>query len=165
MAVLSHSVDDLTFRQIHAATAQPLRRYAVRTLGSVAAGDDIVQETYLRALSGKTFPVDPNQARAYLFRIASNLIVDAWRRQRRMALHVEAEDVGMICDEGLRLDLARLFQVLTLQERQLIWLAYVEGDDHAAIGRALGLREASVRVMLYRARRRFEAVLRGGGYE
>jgi RNA polymerase sigma-70 factor (ECF subfamily) len=158
-------VDERIFKQIHADTAQPLRRYVARVLGSVAAADDIVQETYLRALGATTFPADLPQARAYIFRIASNLIRDAWRRQKRAAQNAEVADAVYVEKEGLRLDLSRLFQTLTLQERQLIWLAYVEGDDHAAIGRVLGLGERSVRVMLHRARRRFEAALRGGGYE
>jgi RNA polymerase sigma-70 factor (ECF subfamily) len=158
-------VDERIFKQIHADTAQPLRRYAARVLGNVAAADDVVQETYLRALGSTTFPTALPQARAYLFRIASNLIRDAWRKQKRAAQTVQVEDVVHLEAEGLRLDLSRLFQTLTLQERQLIWLAYVEGDDHAAMARALGLREGSVRVMLHRARRRFETALRGGGYE
>ncbi|QGZ96777.1 RNA polymerase sigma factor [Terricaulis silvestris] len=158
-------MDERTFKQMHEETAEPLRRYAARVLGSVAAADDIVQETYLRALGSATFPTGLPQARAYLFRIASNLIRDAWRRQKRAAQSVEVADAVYVEKEGLRLDLSRLFQTLTLQERQLIWLAYVEGDDHAAIGTVLGLGEGSVRVMLHRARRRFEAALRGGGYE
>lgn len=158
-------MDESIFKRIHAETERPLRRYAARTLGSVAAGDDVVQETYLRALGSATFPLDPQQARAYLFRIASNLIRDAWRKQRREPIVPEQQLASAVRDESLRLDLSRLFETLTLQERQLIWLAYVEGEDHAAIGRTLGLREASVRVMLHRARRRFEKLLRGGGYE
>jgi RNA polymerase sigma-70 factor, ECF subfamily len=158
-------VDERAFKQMHAETAQPLRRYAARMLGNVAAADDVVQDTYLRALASATFPNEPLQARAYLFRIASNLIRDAWRRQKRTAENIEMQDAVHIEKEGLRLDLSRLFQMLTLQERQLIWLAYVEGDDHAAIGRVLGLKDGSVRVMLHRARRRFEDMLRGGGYE
>lgn len=157
-------MDERAFKEIHAQTAQALRRYVVRTLGSVAAGDDVVQETYLRALSAMNFPSEPRQARAFLFRIASNLIVDVWRRQRRTMPSEESEGV-LFPDTELRLDISRLFQTLTLQERQLIWLAYVEGCDHAGIADMLGLRAASVRVMLHRARRRFEVALRGGGYE
>ncbi len=156
-------MDERAFKELHAQTVQALRRYVVRTLGSVAAGDDVVQETYLRVLSATNFPVEPQQARAYLFRIASYLVVDVWRKQRRILPSGESEG-AVLPDAELRLDLARLFQTLTLQERQLIWLAYVEGCDHAGIASMLGLRPASVRVMLHRARRRFETALRGGGY-
>jgi RNA polymerase sigma-70 factor (ECF subfamily) len=45
-----------------------------------------------------------------------------------------------------------------------MWLAYVEGADHCEIAETLGLREASVRVLLFRARRKLAHLLREGGH-
>jgi RNA polymerase sigma-70 factor, ECF subfamily len=59
----------------------------------------------------------------------------------------------------LRLDMIRMFQQLTPQQRQMMWLAYVEGADHREIAAALGLREGSVRVLLHRARRRLASLI------
>ena len=54
------------------------------------------------------------------------------------------------------------------RDRALLWLAYAQGASHDEIGSVLGLKSASVRSMLFRARQRFSAVIggrrpRGGG--
>jgi len=55
--------------------------------------------------------------------------------------------------------MARVFEQLRPQQRQLMWLAYVEGAEHREIAAALGLRQGSVRVLLHRARRKLAALL------
>ena len=65
-------------------------------------------------------------------------------------------------DASLRVDMTRMFSQLAVQQRQMLWLAYVEGADHREIAAALGLRERSVRVLLFRARRKLARLL---GYD
>jgi RNA polymerase sigma-70 factor (ECF subfamily) len=67
----------------------------------------------------------------------------------------------------LRHDMSRAFSELKPQERALLWLAHVEESDHAEIGEALGVKAASVRVLLFRARKRLAELLtrRGIGPE
>jgi RNA polymerase sigma-70 factor (ECF subfamily) len=47
------------------------------------------------------------------------------------------------------------------RERALLWLAYAQGSSHVEIAEVLGLRTASVKLLLFRARRRMAALLRG----
>ena len=111
-------------------------------------------------------PDDPQQLRRLLFRIASNLMTDEWRRRRRARTAADAnalEPKGSSPDLALRLDMIRVFQQLAPQQRQMMWLAYVEGADHREIAAALGLREGSVRVLLHRARRRLASLLQAAG--
>jgi RNA polymerase sigma-70 factor (ECF subfamily) len=58
-----------------------------------------------------------------------------------------------------------LFKQIGIRERALLWLAYVEGAEHREIAESLNLKEKSVKVLLYRARRKMEAVLRKRGFE
>lgn len=148
------------FLEIHRQTAEPLRRYAARVLGSVDAADDVVQETYLRALRHDGCPTDPALARLFLFRIAGNLMVDQWRRRGREASRPSPPTIPVQPDPGLRLDLARLFERLSLRERQLVWLAHVEGAGSGDIARAVGVSEGSVKVLLHRARKKLAHWLR-----
>ena len=155
--------DESSFEAFYRQTAAPLRAYVVRVIGSVAPADDIVQDAYLRLLRAPPPIRDPVQLRAYLFRIASNLIHDYWRRQRRerdLSERDMSEPNAVNPDIPLRLDMARSFEQLRPQQRQLMWLAYVEGADHREIAAALGLRERSVRVLLHRARRKLATFLR-----
>jgi|CXWL01.1.fsa_nt_gi RNA polymerase sigma-70 factor (ECF subfamily) len=166
MERLPRPYDQASFLEVYRQTAEPLRRYAARSLGSAVAADDVVQEAYTRALASPNFPHHPQEARAYLFRVVSNLLVDHWRQRRRDINHEGQQPPELrLADPGLRIDLTRLFSQLKLQERQLIWLAHVEGNDHPTIARALGLSTGSVKVLLHRARQKFATSLRAGGYE
>jgi RNA polymerase sigma-70 factor (ECF subfamily) len=59
------------------------------------------------------------------------------------------------------MDVQRALAKLALRDRQLLWLAHVEGASHREVAAALGLGVASVRVLLFRARRRLAAHLGG----
>ena len=61
-----------------------------------------------------------------------------------------------------QLELRRAFRQLKVRERQLLWLAYVEGSDHKEIAQATGLRHTSVRLLLFRARRKLANLIRTG---
>ena len=165
-AQMPAGVDEQSFLHIYRRTAAALRAYAARVLGSATEADDVVQETYLRFVQSPPSIDDPQQVRAFLFRVASRLMVDQWRRRERERSHmVRTPPVETVTgpDLPLRLDLTRVFEHLGRQERQLLWLAYVEGADHREIAAALGLGQRSVRVLLYRARHKMARLLREVG--
>jgi RNA polymerase sigma-70 factor (ECF subfamily) len=60
-------------------------------------------------------------------------------------------------------DLQNALGQLTPRELQLLWLAYAEGSNHKEISQVVGLRVASVRPLLYRARHKVLAILRRVG--
>lgn len=163
---VSLSMDEASFRAFHQRTVGPLHAYVSRVLGNSTEADDIVQDAYLRLLRAPSKSDDPVRTRAILFRIASNLIVDHWRRRKRESGAAHAggpEPSASDPDVPLRLDLARTFEKLRPRERAMMWLAYVEGADHREIAAALGLRERSVRVLLHRTRRKLALLLQRSG--
>lgn len=152
------------FHSLYARTAAPLRAYVARTLGNASQADDIVQETFLRLLRKPVPTHDTDELRAYVFRIASNLVVDHWRARKHQSADDVPERGATGPDQALGIDVRRLFARLKPRERQLVWLAHVEGADHKEIAAALGLRSSSIRVLLSRARRRFARLLRDNGH-
>ena len=56
-------------------------------------------------------------------------------------------------------DEMRMFERLKMREQTLLWMAYVEGFDHREIAAALQLKEKSVRVLLFRARKKLAGLL------
>jgi len=161
-------IDEALFQLLYKRTAPSLRAYAARVLGSATHADDIVQESFLRLVRSTPDTTDPQQLRALLFRIAGRLIVDHWRQGRREVMMREKAARGeevTNADPSLPLDVARAFESLTPQQRQLAWLAYVEGANRKEMAAALGLREGSVRVLLYRTRRKLARLLRAAGRE
>jgi RNA polymerase sigma-70 factor, ECF subfamily len=154
-----------SFQAFYDQTAAPLRAYVARVLGSATNANDIVQDAYLRLLRAAPATEDRQQLRALLFRIASNLMVDYWRRRQRERSAPEDRTIATTSDPdvALRVDMARMFGQLKPQQRQLLWMAYVEGADHREIATVLGLRERSVRVLLHRARQKLARLLQPNG--
>ena len=155
-------MNEAAFHSFYTTTAGPLRAFVARTLGDFGQVDDMVQETYLRLLRMDGLPDDTVQVRKLAFRIASNLMADEWRRRRRTGSQPESavEPGAPPPDPALRMDMTRVFNQLKPQQRQMLWLSYVEGADHREIASAIGVREGSVRVLLHRARKKLASLLK-----
>src|SRR5262249_54088703 len=67
-----------------------LRLHCYRMLGSSHDGDDVVQETLLRAWRARGDLHDPALLRPWLYRIATNACLDELKRRPRRALASEA---------------------------------------------------------------------------
>ena len=163
-------MDEAAFHVFYRETAPMLRSYIRRVSGDAALADDILQDTFYRFLRADLPALDKFQMKAYLYRTASNVLSDHWRRvkrERRWSLErffgggEATEERGREVDgQG---DAMRLFARLKPQEQTLLWLAYVEGFDHREIAAALQLGEKSVRVLLFRARQKLAGALRKEG--
>jgi RNA polymerase sigma-70 factor (ECF subfamily) len=162
---LRAGMDEAAFEAFYGATALSLWRFVRHALGSATEADDVVQEAFLKFLRSSP-PLADDARRAYLFRIAGNLVVDRQRKAARdRRLPAAAPSAGPSpSDPATRVDLARVFGQLRPRERMLLWLAYVEEEAHREIGQALGLREGSVRVLLSRARGRLADLMRRHGW-
>ena len=154
------AVNQDAFAVFYSRTNRSLWAYLFRTSGRRDVADDLLQESYCRFLAAKLPEMDVAESRSYLFRIATNLLRDLWRRGD-LAETVNAAEPSCEDDPETRTDVRRAFARLSTRERQLLWLAHVEGFDHREIARLTGLRAASVRVLLFRARRELASALRG----
>jgi RNA polymerase sigma-70 factor, ECF subfamily len=151
-------MDEQTFHAIYAATAKPLWAYIARLSGSPDVANDLLQETYCRFLTAKFGSVELTEAKPYLFRIATNLLHDRWRKGEDTRWS-EATEIGVERDIDSQIDVRDLMQQLKPRERQLLWLAYVEGMTHSEIAKSTGLRSMSVRILLFRARQKAAELL------
>ena len=159
-------VDEETFRSVYGRIAPPLRSYLLRLCGDPGLSDDLLQDTLVRLLDGRVPPMDPVAQKRYLFRIATNLLNDHYRRWWRWGSDPPELAVASPASEvEQRTDVRRVIALLKPRERQLLWLAYVEGFTHVEIAEIVGLRAASVRPLLYRARRRMASMLRDAGLD
>lgn len=155
---MSATMNEVEFEDFYNANSRPLWAYARRIAGSAEIADDIVQESFMKFL-GASLKSDANQ-KAYLYRIATNLVYDSFRRAAR-----ESKRQAQFVEEpvyepfGEASEITKVFSHLKPQERALLWLAYVEGCQHDEVAARLGLKTLSVRVLLFRARRKLAALL------
>ena len=154
------TMDEDGFREFYLSTARPLFGYLLQVAGRRDVAEDVMQESYCRMLSTKLPTMDEAQKKNYLFRIASNLLRDRWRRREEVPEGDAPEPAAPSHDEEAQTDMRRVFDRLKPRERQLLWLAYVEGANHKEIAESTGLRPGSIRLLLFRARQRLADRLR-----
>lgn len=156
-------MDETSFRLFYGRSAPKLLGYLLRVAGERSLAEDILQEAYCRFLQSKHPDMDEASQQSYLFRIATNLLRDGWRRRRESAMPEsihEPSTVPLHLDR--QLELRKAFQHLKQRERQLLWLAYVEGSNHKEIAGITGLKPGSIRLLLFRARRKLASLIRTG---
>jgi RNA polymerase sigma-70 factor (ECF subfamily) len=163
-------MDQDTFRAIYESNARPLWVFLWRRTGDAQAADDLLQETFYRFLRARGAYASDAHRRNYLFRIATNLANDSYRRTRLDPVCQSGSDADMAAAGGpdiavhnqRRADLQRALSRLPVKQRDALWLAYVEGSSHEEIAGILGMKVASIKLMLFRARRKMAVMLRGG---
>lgn len=169
-------MDEDAFRAFYDRTARPVWVYLARATGNRQAADDLLQEVYYRFLRAGASFEDDTHRRRYLFRIAANLVRDRHRRRvDEVPIEAAGEDEGASAGTlgtggpreagarmAQRLDLARALGQLRHRDRDLLWLAYGEGASHAEIAGVVGVKTASIKLLLFRARRLLAALLGRG---
>jgi len=160
--------DKSAFEHIVAETSVALVRLGARMLGNVSDAEDIVQETYLRAhraLVDGQFD-GRSRVRTWLYRITSNLAIDALRSRKRQRVVSDDRAVGV--SDGLAAAEARValtelddwLSVLPAEQRAALTLSVMEGFPNAEIARILGCSEGAVEQRLVRARTTLRSSIR-----
>lgn len=152
-------MDEPEFEAFYRATSDRLRTYLYRICGDRRLAEDLAQEAYYRFLrSGFSSPEGEENAR-YLFKIGGNLLKDHWAGAKKIAaIPTPGPETAAPAD---RLDLHNALGALKQPERQMLWLAYAEGYSHSEIAGVLGVKPASVKVLLFRAKARLLRLLQG----
>ncbi|HEX3094253.1 MAG TPA: RNA polymerase sigma factor [Candidatus Angelobacter sp.] len=152
------------FEAFYLLTARTLHGYLCRIAGDSATADEVLQETYIRMLNAP--PMDELPRKAYLYKTATNLLRDRWRKQKREQKLWEMSEFTEHVHQNfnLPLDMASVFDRLSAQERAILWLAHVEEMSHKEISAILGVKEKSVRVMVFRAREKAKELLTQSGF-
>jgi RNA polymerase sigma-70 factor (ECF subfamily) len=159
------AMENEAFAGFYERSARPLWAYLARSSADPALADDLMQESYVRFLCAAGAPSLATDgeaaARRYLFRIASNLLRDHWRRPRNASIEEIPEEFFAargVSDAQIQLEPA--MRQMKPRERQMLWLAHAEGYSHREIAKMMGLNAASIRLLLFRARRKIAALLR-----
>jgi RNA polymerase sigma-70 factor (ECF subfamily) len=153
------------FRAFYDRTSGALWGYLSRISGDRQVADDLLQESYYRLLKSAVAFESENHRRNYLYRIATNLVRDSHRAAKPLfAEGVEMAEVAgpeTPASPEARQDVRRALGRLKPRERALLWLAYANGSSHAEIADVLGLKTGSIKLLLFRARRKMATALRG----
>src|ERR1700730_12526293 len=140
--------------------------YLTRLTGNRDRAEDLGQETFLRLFRSAAGYVEQGYLRAYLFRIATNLLRSEERRERRPRLLLPLPGGGTGRAEPsahaglLRQELQRLLNAaiarLPLRYRVPLVLHEIEGWSYADIAADLDCREGTIKSRIHRGRQQLK---------
>ena len=162
------NMEETAFASFYESTKQALWLYIIKVVQDESVTDDMFQETYIRFLQRPAREKDERAMKSYLYRIATNLINDHWRKLKRDRKWFSGETGEVPATNGTghieaRHDIADALGHLAPQQRSMVWLAYVEEYTHREIAEMLKVKESSVRVLLHRAKRKLLEIFKEKG--
>jgi RNA polymerase sigma-70 factor (ECF subfamily) len=136
-----------------------LHRYCARMVGSVIDGEDVLQDTLIKAVESHATAGAIGNPEGWLFRIAHNTALDFLRRRNRQQALRSAEEVDMIADPAdavLSRQIAsaslRTFMRLPVAQRASVILMDVLGCSLTEICEVMDFSLPAVKAALHRGR-------------
>ncbi|MGH2625886.1 MAG: sigma-70 family RNA polymerase sigma factor [Anaerolineales bacterium] len=163
--------DAPAFEQELLASIEAVHRFALRLAGDLSAAEDLVQETYLRALAHRDQYTPGTNCRAWMFTICRNVFVKGAMRDARevatedaeleamgaAAVHgtVAASDPTGAVFERTEVDDAvrKALDKLPDEYRTVVALVDIEDQSYGTVAGILGIPVGTVRSRLFRGRR------------
>ena len=170
--VAARRADDLVTAAFEAHRDE-LFTFLARSMRNDAEAEDFVQEAFLRLAREVRAGRTPDQVRAWLYRVAANLMTSGFRRRsvaRRWLERVsaaprepelgESPEAGLIGRERF-IEMNRALREVP-EEARLALLMAAQGFSGREIAASLGKSEVATRALMFRARTSIRAQLEGG---
>lgn len=135
-------------------------RFAMKSVRDEDTANDLVQDTFMR-LWQHVDKINLETAKPYLFKIANNLMIDLYRKNKFMDSNpIDSEKYSYVHEytdlkEQLDMALDNLAQI----QKTVIMLRDYEDYSYEEIGQITGLSESQVKVYIYRARKNLKDYL------
>lgn len=143
---------DLTIDGLYEEYDSRLHRYAMGLTRDPDRANDLVQETFIRAMAHLELlrQLNPYQRRAWLYRVLKNRFIDRQRAHQREQALLERLAQMIEIENSLFIDarLYGLFDRVPERHRDLLTKRYVLGMTSKEIGDELGVPAATVRSRL-----------------
>lgn len=166
MAKAQNNLLKESFKIFYGKHALGFRNFIRKSCGSdEGLADDIFQESFFRLIRSAPEGLNEYQLKSYLYKTGMRLVIDDKRAKKSERLFPSGTGYEDSKDENsaLSIDMERIFLLLSPRERSLLWLAYIEGYSHREISDMLDIKEKSLKVLLFRTRKKFAVILRTKG--
>jgi RNA polymerase sigma-70 factor (ECF subfamily) len=155
------------FEQAYTDYSDAIFRHCAFRLMDREKGKDLMQETFMRMWNFIEEGKQVDNMRAFLYRIANNLIVDDVRKRKTVSLETLQEAGWDPGHDGLQtaqdhLELGRILDILKdldPSHREVIVMRYIDGLNPADIAEILGESANTISVRLHRAIKHAKAYL------
>ncbi len=169
LVAIAASADMVAFEALFREFSPRIRAYLLKMTRDAQASEDLMQETML-AIWRKAGQFGPSRghASAWIYTIARNIWIDAWRRQRRpvydpddpaLVADPEPDAPSLIEQQQSRAALHAALETLPKEQVDLIRLSFFDEDSHSTIAERLGLPIGTVKSRIRLAFGRLRAAL------
>jgi len=152
--------DKEAFAQLYETHLDKIYRYIILRTGNKAEAEDMTQQVFVKAFESiPSFKWKGTPFSAWLFRIAHNLVVDHFRKEKkRPTVPFEESVMGSDSNPQLeaerRLDIEQLISAtkrLTEVQREVIGLRFAGGLSIAEVAKTMGKNEGAVKALQHSA--------------
>lgn len=167
VAQVAVSGNKRAFDQLVVRYQSPVRRFFLhQTLGDEQLSDDLAQDTFVKAYLniGQFHALSSFQT--WLMRIAYNVFYDHVR-SRKMTSDIQdaPEPVAVGTRQpGMQMDIYRALSLLKVEERTCITLQLIDGYKIDQIAKITGMKEGTVKSLLFRGKEKLTKYLKQNGY-
>lgn len=141
IVLLAAAGDDAAFAELVRRHQHYIVDIIRRSCGDRARAEDIAQLAFVKAWRSLTTLKDASAFRAWLRRIALNLMIDIARQRQPEPVDVGHIEAGGLADLDLltKVDIASALQQLSIVQRTCVVLSFAEGMSHGEIAEELAM--------------------------
>ena len=160
------------FKQLYQKYRKELYLYLYSLCKNESLAEDLLQETFLKALL--SLPDDHTNMRAWLYLVARNLFFNYYHREKEKVPLEEAEQLpdtgtqealdGILKEEKKKI-LYRAMNSLERRKREILLMQYFGGLSQKEIAAILKITPENVRVLSYRAKRELRIYMEEQNYD
>lgn len=153
----------LSFDQFYQKYKERITAYIFQLTGDYQRSLDVMQESFTRYFSSYR---DRKKSRALLYTIARNTVFDSARKNKKLTVADDIEQVSHQTPEKQLIEkqkserITRAFRQLNLQDQELLFMVSSQNRTYRQIGTHLNLSEGNVKVKVHRARVRLMDLLK-----
>jgi len=164
----ARTYDAQALAEIYDRHAAPIYGYLYRLLGDAAQAEDLTSEVFLKLLQVLRTSREPrDRLDGWLYRVAHNLAMDLFRRQKKAPAVPLAEELvaegrqpsDVVEDRQVKQQLRAGIGRLTSDQQRAILLRFAEELPLAEVARLMGKSEGAVKTLQHRAVSRLRKLL------
>lgn len=156
---MEHSEMEQSFLTLYDQFAEPIFRHCYFRVSSREVAEDLTQESFMRVWNYLAKGMTIDNPKAFLYRIAGNLVIDYYRKKKDASLEALSEEgFNPVGDDAISiLNYATGQHMLSLIEkmeplyREVLVLRYVDDLSLSQIAKIVGESENVVSVRIHRA--------------
>lgn len=158
------------FLKLYDEVAEPLFRHCFFRVSSREIAEDLTQEAFMRVWNYLAAGNALENPKAFLYRVAGNLVIDHYRKRKESSLEALAEegydpkgdDADSILEYASGKQALRLLADLEPQYREILTLRYVSDLSIADIAEVIGQSENVVSVRIHRGIQKLKQLFQHG---